>query len=467
MPAAAALLLFAAPLLAPQETEEPALQGRPTIYRVDQIETLDGDPIKNGFVMVHDGVIEKIGQALVAPEGARIRDLRGSGSTIAPPLVLSHANFLVTSSRGGGRNARFRAVDSLWLEDEQLTDLLELGVLVMGVDPPGDGIPGRSSVIAADSGTPEPEALVEDLHLCFRMVGSLRSSKDLLRKAIADAEKAIENEEKAKEAWQKARKEWEEKQKAKAEAEKKAAEAKKNGQGGPGGGKAAQDPPKPQGNGKGGGNGQKPEEKEPPKEFEPPKIDPNLVPVVEWLRKERVVQVSLDKPAAWLHWLDLLEDRDLAWEAVLTLPRWGGFAGNFHEVRDSLAEAGVRVYLPAAMPNLPYTRIPTNPAAELDGAGVEIVLTPPRSDLEGVRQLRLGLADLVREGLDRRAAIEAVTLRPAAAMGQEELVQALKPGAPANFILLDGDFLDPVAEVQLVLRDGEVVYDRADEEEDK
>ncbi len=464
MPAAAALLLLAAPFLAPQEAEEPALQGRPTVYRADLVETLDGEAIKNGFVIVRDGVIEKIGQALILPEGARVRDLRGSGSTISPPLALSHANFLVSSSRGGGRNSRFRAVDSLWLDEELLEDLLEdlleEGVLLMGFDPPGDGLPGRSSVITADGETPVPDALVEDLHLVLHLKGSLRSSKDLLRKAIADAEKAIENEEKAREAWQKARKEWEEKQKAKAEEEKKKqAEAEKNGQGG---GKAAQDPPKP--NGKQNG---KPEEKEPPKEFEPPKMDPNLVPVVEWLRKERVAQVAVDKPAAWLHWLDLLEERELAWEAVLALPRWGGFAGNFHEVKDSIAEAGVRVYLPASLPNLPYTRIATNPAAELADAGVEIVLTPPRADLEGVRQLRLAVGDLVREGLDRRAAIEAVTVRPAAAMGQEELVQALKPGSPANFIVIDGDFLDPAAEVQLVLRDGKVLYDRAEQEEDK
>ncbi|MBC8329232.1 MAG: hypothetical protein H8E31_10850 [Planctomycetes bacterium] len=462
MPAAAALLLLAAPLLAPQEADQSAPKGRATVYRVDLIETLDGDPIKNGFVIVRDGLIEKIGQALVLPEGARVRDLRGSGSTITPPLALSHANFLVRSSRGGGLNGRFRAVDSLWLEPEQLHELLELGVLVAGVDPPGDGVPGRSSVISTDGGTPAPEPLVEDLHLSFQMMGSTRSAKDLLRKAIADAEKAIEGEDKAREAWQKARKEWEEKQKAKAEEAKKSAEGGKDGAGG---GKAAQDPPKPAEKGK--DDGKKPEEQEPPKEFEAPKIDPNLMPVVEWLRKERVVQVSFDKPAAWLHWLDLLGDRDLAWEAVLALPRWGGFAGNFHEVKDSIAAAGVRVYLPASLPDLPYTRIASHPAAELHAAGVEIVLTPPRADLEGVRSLRLGLADLVREGLDRRTAIEAVTLRPAAAMGQEELVQALKPGAPATFILLDGDFLNPVAEVQLVLRDGKVLYDRAKEEEDK
>ncbi len=452
---AAALLLFAAPLLVPQDAEEPAaLQGRPTVYRVDRIETLDGDPIQNGFVMVRDGVIEKIGQALVMPEGARVRDLRGTGSTIAPPLVLTHADFLVTSSRGGGRNSRFRAVDSLWLGEDALHELLELGVLVAAVDPPGDGLPGRSSVLATDAGHPQPEALVEDLHLVMSMTGSLRGSKDLLRKSIADAEKAIDNEEKARQEWQKARKEWEERQKAKAE------EAKKQAEGGNGGGAAAQDPAK--GNGKG-----QDEDKEPPKEFVAPKMDPNLEPVVEWLRKERVAQVHFDKPAAVLHWLEVVGDRDVAWEAVFALPRWGGMAGNFHEVFDELVDSGARVYVPAMLPNLPYTRIATHPAAELHAAGAEIVLTPPRGDLEGVRRLRLAVGDLVREGLDRRAALEAVTTRPAAALGQEELVQPLKPGVPANFIVLDGDFLDPTAEVRYVLRDGVVLYDRAAEEEDK
>lgn len=465
MLAAAALLLFPVPAL-PQDAAEPAAKaprGRATAYRVDLVETLDGEAIRNAVVLVRDGVIEKLGQAVVVPEGSRVRDLRGGGSTIMPPLVLSHADFLVRSSRGGGRNGRFRAIDSLWLEDDDLPSLLELGVLVVGFDPPGDGIPGRSSVVATDVAGPQPAALVDDLHLVLRLQGGLRGAKELLRKVIEDAEKAITDEDKARAEWKKAREEWEARQKQKAEEAKKQAEEGGKGEGQ--GGKAAQDPPSGGQGGNGAKGDAKPEDKEPPKEFEPPKIDPNLLPVVEWLRKERVAQVVVDQPAPLLHWLQVVGEREVAWELVLALPNWGGFAGNFHEVADEIAAAGVRVYLPAVLPNLPNTRIASHPAALLAKAGVDLVLTPPRRDLDGVRALRLGLADLVREGLPRAAALAAVTLRPAAALGQEELIQPLKAGAPANFILLDGDPLDPTAEVQLVVRDGRVIYDRAEEEE--
>ncbi|RMH01413.1 MAG: hypothetical protein D6702_11540 [Planctomycetota bacterium] len=472
MPAAAALLLLAAPLCPPQDEAPEPPAGRPLIFRVDRIETLAGEPIENGFLQVRDGVIEKIGDVLVVPEGAVVHDLRGDGSTILPPLVLARAGFLIHSTRGGGRNGRFRAIDSLWLEEGELHDLLAEGILIVAIDPPGDGIPGRTSVLATDVEGHRPEALVEDLHLRLRMEGGLRGAKDLMRKAIADAEKAIEKEKEARAAWEKARAEWEARQKA--EAEQKKQQEQKQGQEQGSGGRSepsargrgsAQEPPPGQ---DGGRNGGKEEEQEPPKEFQPPKIDPNLVPVVEWLRRERVAWVSFDKPAAVLHWLDLLGDRDPAWSAILGGgSRFSRFAGNFMEVRDALAAAGVRVLLPAVLPNLPYTRIPTHPAAELDQAGVEIVLLPPRGDLEGVRSFRLALADLVREGLDRRIALEAVTLRPAAALGQEEIVRPLEVGAPANFIVFDGDVLDPTAEVQYVLHDGRVVFDRSLEEEEE
>lgn len=440
--AATALQEPGAPAVEPPE--EPG--GPALVFRVDRVETLDGAALERATLVVRGGVIERMGEAVVLPERAKVHDLRGGRSTALPPLVVPSASFLVREPRGSGRNGRFRAVDSLWLREEDLPALLAQGVLLLGVDPPGSGIPGRTSVLEATAAHPRPLALVSDLHLKITLA-SEAASVELLRKALKDADEAIEKEKKAREEWEQARKAWEERQKAK-EQEKKQ-EPKPEGQ--------PQPPP-------GGQEERKEEEKPPPEKFEPPPIDPNLQPVVEWVRKQRVAQVWVADAAAWLHFLDVVRERDLAFEVVLSE------VGNFHEVAAALGERKLRVAAPARIGFLPNTRIRVNLPAELAAAGARLVLSPPAGPGGGPEwdvavadmmcAWRTGLADLVREGLDRGVALRAVTLEPAAAMGQEERVAPLKAGGPATFVVLDGDLLDATARVRFVLDRGEVVYDR-------
>jgi len=255
-------LLLAPVFFAPfQEDEAQAPRGRALVFRVDRIETLDGEALENAVVLVREGIIEKMGRAVVIPDRAVVHDLRGQGSVLMPPLVLGHAGFLVEDSRGFGRNSRHTASDSLWLDEDTLEDLRAEGVLLIGVDPPGSGIPGRTSVISSVSESPRPEPVIGDLHLKVTLDASTRG-KDAVRDAFKNAEEAIQKESDARAAWEKARKEWEEKEKKKAEDAKKAGEDKKKGEGK----KAAEG--KPEDGKKGAGE----EEKAPPEEFTPPAL---------------------------------------------------------------------------------------------------------------------------------------------------------------------------------------------------
>ena len=105
----ASLLLAALPAADLLEQEA---RGRATAYRVDEIHTLAGEPLKNATVVVREGVIEQMGIAVVIPDHAEVVDLRGTGATISPPLVLGGARFLTAGSRGG-QNSRFTAAQSL------------------------------------------------------------------------------------------------------------------------------------------------------------------------------------------------------------------------------------------------------------------------------------------------------------------------------------------------------------------
>jgi hypothetical protein len=444
-------MLFAALILAHpaaaafQEAEAKpaeALRGRAEVWRLDKIETLDGKVLEDVTLVIREGLIEKMGQAVIVPDGARVHDLRGQGMVAMPPLVLTHANFLVQDQRGAGNTSRWRAVDSLWLAENWEQDLLREGVLFAGVDPPGSGLPGRTSVLAAGGGWPKPEALVNDLHLKLTLTASSQS-KDLIRKALKDADEAIEKEKKARADWEKARADWDKKQKEKAEKEKaEGGEAKKAE-----GGKAP--------------GGQEGEEKAPPEKFEPPAIAPDLVAVVEWIRQERLAQVWLASAADWVHWKDVLLKRELPYELVLR----HGLGQNLHEVGPELAKAKVRIDLPALISFLPFTRIRVNLPAELVRDGLEhLILSPENDSLRALMDWRTGVARCVAEGLPRERALQAMTLEPALSMGQESQVQVLKAGAPANFVVWSGDPLDPMAHAAFVVRDGKIVYDRARED---
>jgi len=443
------LLLFAAQPLqaeASEPTREPT--GRVTVYRLGKVETLEGDAQKNVSLLIRDGVIERMGQAVIIPDHAEVIDLRRSGQVATPPLVLTHANWLVPGRRSGGRNSQFLAVDSLWLDADWEQDLLEEGVLLVGVDPPGSGLPGRTSVLEVDGQTGQPEPLVADLHLKVTMATS-SSAKKLIRDAWKAAEDAIEKEEKAEKDWKKAREEWEAKQKEKEEAAKKEEKDKKEGN------TAAQDD----------GNGKKDqEEKAPPETFEPPKMKPDVTPLVEWVRQERVGQLWLRSASDWLHWQDLLGERELPYEIVLR----HGRSQNLGEVAAAIAETELRVEVPAVISFLPFTRVRANLPAELAAAGVEkLILAPPNDSMTGVRSWRLGAALVVAEGLDRQVALRGMSLEAAASLGQEEMIAPLKSGSPATFVIWSGDPLDPMSEVDLVVSAGKVVYDRAKKEKEE
>jgi len=439
---ASLLLTFALPAAVPQEPPRDPV-GHVVVYRFDTVEAMDGETLSNVTMLVRDGVIERMGQAVVIPDHAEVHDYRGSGKVAMPPFALSHANFLVSDRRGNGRNTRFVAVDSMWMNEDWSEDLLEEGVLLVGVDPPGRGLPGRTSVLMVDDQTGAPNALVSDLHLKV-MVSTSSSAKRLVRDAFKAADKAMEDEDKARAEWKKARGEWEAKQKEEAEAKKKEAEGKE-GKGEKGG--AAQDE-----------GGDKKEDKGPPEEFEIPKMDPNVEPLVEWVRQERVGQVWLSSASDWLHWQDLLRERELSFEIVLR----HGTTQNLFEVASDIAATELRVDVPARLSFLPYTRVRANLPAELVAQGVtKLILSPSSDSMSGLQNYRLSVSQVVAEGLDRSVALRGMTLEPALSMGQEEVIGALKIGAPATFVIWSGDPLDPMSEADFVLSAGKVVYDRA------
>jgi imidazolonepropionase-like amidohydrolase len=66
-------------------------------------------------------------------------------------------------------------------------------------------------------------------------------------------------------------------------------------------------------------------------------------------------------------------------------------------------------------------------------------------------RFRERLAELVRSGLTRKAAIESLTINPARVLGLEKKLGTIEKGKDADLVFFNGDPLDPQAKVMRVM----------------
>ncbi|MFO8099523.1 MAG: amidohydrolase family protein [Salinibacter sp.] len=122
---------------------------------------------------------------------------------------------------------------------------------------------------------------------------------------------------------------------------------------------------------------------------------------------------------------------------------------------DRLAAADVPVIV-KALNNLPtdFDRLGTrfDNAARLDSAGVPVSIST--FDTHNARTLRLEAGNAVRYGLDRDAALRAVTLTPAEVLGVADTHGSLTPGKTANVVVWSGDPFEPLTSVEHVFIGG-------------
>jgi imidazolonepropionase-like amidohydrolase len=109
-------------------------------------------------------------------------------------------------------------------------------------------------------------------------------------------------------------------------------------------------------------------------------------------------------------------------------------------VAETLAEAGVPVIV-KPLSNNPsgFDRLGTrfDNAALLERAGVDVVIGSFHS--HNARWLLLEAGNAIRFGLPWAAALEAVTLRPARALGVDDRYGSLEPGKVGNLVVWTGD----------------------------
>jgi hypothetical protein len=127
---------------------------------------------------------------------------------------------------------------------------------------------------------------------------------------------------------------------------------------------------------------------------------------------------------------------------------------------EQLGKRKASVIVPAAIQYEPFTRNRVNTVRLLDEAGAKVACLPASAPWDG-DAVRFGLAELVRAGLDPKAALRSVTINPAEMLGLDYRLGSLEVGKDANLLIADGDLLEVKTRISRVLIEGTTVYDAA------
>ena len=373
---------------------------------------VDGDPIDGGTVLISDGKIIAVGTAseVTVPEGAEIVD--ASGQWVLPGFVEAHGHIGVheesvgwagddTNEMTDPNGARMRALDAVNPGDQGFVDAL-MGGVTSSVIKPGSGNPiGGQTVAIKNWGRSMKDRLLREPASVKSALGEnpkrVYGNKDTLPSTRQGVAAVI------RDAFTKA-------QDYKAKRDHAAAEG---------------------------------------------------TPFTRDNTSEVLVRV-LDGEIPWsqhthraddIHTAIRLAD-EFGYRLVINHTTEG------HLLADEIAERGIPVVIGPLMTSRSKLEVQNRTLANpgiLHRAGAKIALTTdhPVVPIEFlVHQATL----CVKEGLDRDAAIRAITLNPAEIMGLDDRVGALRPGMDGDVVLWSGDPLDVMNRALRVFVGGREVY---------
>jgi len=189
------------------------------------------------------------------------------------------------------------------------------------------------------------------------------------------------------------------------------------------------------------------------KKSPPAKPDEKGAALAKLLKGELPGMVEVSSPAELLHFWQVMEP------FAEFKPRLA-FVGS-PDVYKAVSELGsrkARVVLRPLVALAPFTRERINPAAELVRAGAEVAFFPLSDAPEALEGYLFRVAEMVKFGLPRDAAMRAVTLVPAEIAGLEKRVGSIDAGKDADLLLFTGDPLSPQSRLREVYINGTPVY---------
>ena len=403
------------------------------VLRGCRLEAGDGTVVEGAVIVVRDGRIEAAGpeSSTKAPAGLPVVD--GGGGTVLPGFVIAASRLGAHGAQGDAAKATANetAADEVDAFQAVLRDAARAGVAVACVVP-GPGAPGGEGIAIrpASAGTAEfriagARVLRVDVEASTGWAKSLAGALEAAKREIDQEEKS----EKEREAWRASAAEFEAKraamEKEHAEAlkrhEDEKAAAAKDGKPAPAA-PTKTDPGKP------------PPE---PKAFEP---DARTAAVRDAVRRKAPVVVFAGGAADAERALDLLAP----WRLRLVFRTWG----DAWRAAPRLAAVGASVLVEPETTTVPGTMERVNPAAVFAAAGCPVAFVPRAESRPMLEALRTDAGMLVRFGLPRAAAVRALALEGARALGLDATLGSVAPGRAADLLLFDGDPLEPATRLR-------------------
>lgn len=441
-------------------------QERPLAITNARVLTISDKTLADATVILRGGVIEAVGTDVEVPAGAKVFDAKGG--TLMPGLVSAYSRAGLTSSsrpapqssRRGRRwrpsssrgssgstavnKAATKVAASVYARQDIFGELLECGVTTLAITPSGAGFPGQGAVINPAGKTLE-DLTIDDEAFVVVAVTTGTKSKKTIEESLEKARKVVEERNKPKVP---------EKPKAEAKPEaKKEAPAEK-----PADSKEGEKPPEKEKTPPKKGEEKKPpaEEKKPAKKKPAKKKDPNIEVLADVLEGKRRAYLLVSSASGLVHFKSAIGEETDFPARVLIAPSHSSTNGRLDEVLDQLEPFKGTILTTPTLTSPAYSQALINPAAMLDRAGYDVgfILGDNQS---AVRGLFFQLIELVRCGLDRDAALAAITHVPAKALGIEDRVGSIAEDKDADLLLFDRDPLDPAARLVRVWHKGRAV----------
>lgn len=435
------------PATEPTPTEPAAQDGPVTWVHAERLIVRPGEELAGGSLLIQDGLIIAVGTDLEAPEGAR--KIEGKVACAGFVDGWSSLGLDPASAQDMAAVASTRTLDGLdpYAAPEQREAALRAGVTTERVQV-GQlaSIGGLGALVRTTPGT-DPEVVVEEACVAASVAITRRGNAPGVFDRIGEVDKLASDVQKGRSyldsaaAYERDLAEWQEAiAKKRKELEDDFKKAKK---------KRDKDLAEAEEKGKEYKESKYKEDKKPKK----PRWDPD----VEVMGRVANGELPLAVEAHRVPELRALLEKAGGFER-LRLVLLGASEASW--VADELAESKTPVVLcpsPGPGGRSELSRATLELAGELDRAGVEVLIGSGGS--ANARNLRLLAATAVGHGLDREAALNAITLGPARAFDAADRVGSLELGKDADVLVLDGDPLDTTAPIRFVLSHGRVVVE--------
>jgi hypothetical protein len=443
-----ALFSALAPLVSPPSVPEPAravasATGDTFAIRVGRAETIAKGTLEHAVILVAGGKIVTIGEDLPVEHGIPIIDR--PLWVVMPGLVDAYSRLGLDSEGGDEMAPDVHASDEIYPNAEEYKEIVKFGITTLGLYPAGNGIPGQAVAIKPIGKSPDQMKLLDSAYLKI-ILRATPSSKKLVQEGFKKADDYVQKEKKAKEKWDK---DQEKKKKPAAKKDEKSDEKK---------GDEKKDETK----------ADEPKAKEESKEsssdaYVPPEPDPKAKPFLDLRSGKLRALVSITNSAEYLHWLDAIGKEKFGWDLRIPVTReldifYVERKATYDLDVDGIGDHKCRVVMEPSISYFPGTMRQRNLPAELVRAGAKLVLIPRSDGLPDHKQWLANTGELVNAGLDRQAALRALTLEPAELLGVEKRVGSLEKGKDANFVFLNGDPFQPSTRIQAVVIEGHAVF---------